>query len=299
MAGIGEDIRLLTLTKIKEVREELVKWRKDGQIIGFIPTMGYLHEGHLSLIKRAEENDKIVVSIFVNPIQFGEGEDFEAYPRDLERDSRLCEEHRVDLLFYPQREELYPEDFATLVDMEGPAKGLCGLSRPTHFKGVCTVVTKLFHIITPHKAYFGQKDAQQLAVIQRMVKDLNIEVEIVGCPILREPDGLAMSSRNAYLSEKERRAAITLYQGLKEAENLFLKGERSSEIITSKITELMVREPLARIEYIKVVDPETMQRIDLIEKPVLIVLAVFIGKTRLIDNLICKEFHHDLPDHSA
>ena len=194
------------VSTVKEVREYVNTWKKEGNTVGFVPTMGYLHEGHMSLVDAAGENDKVVVSIFVNPMQFGPTEDLASYPRDLERDAKMCEEHGVDLIFHPTPEEMYGDNFYSYVDMNTLTEELCGLSRPVHFRGVCTVVTKLFNIVTPDKAYFGQKDAQQLAIIRRMVKDLNMPLEIVGCPIVREADGLAKSSRNTYLSADERKA---------------------------------------------------------------------------------------------
>ena len=203
------------VSTIEEVRAQVKEWKKEGQSIGFVPTMGYLHEGHMSLIDAAGENDKVVVSIFVNPMQFGVGEDLESYPRDMERDSALCENAGAALIFHPQPEEMYHKDFSSFVDMNTLTKGLCGKTRPIHFRGVCTVVSKLFNIVQPDKAYFGQKDAQQLAIIRKMVQDLNFDIEIVGCPIVREEDGLAKSSRNTYLSDEERKAALCLSRSVK------------------------------------------------------------------------------------
>ncbi|MEE1491233.1 MAG: pantoate--beta-alanine ligase, partial [Massilioclostridium sp.] len=214
-------------TTIAEVRSQVKEWKRQGLSVGLVPTMGYLHEGHQSLIARAaRENDRVVVSVFVNPIQFGPSEDLESYPRDFERDCTLCEKTGADLVFHPEASEMYAENFCTYVDMDRLTKGLCGASRPVHFRGVCTVVSKLFHIVTPDRAYFGQKDAQQLAVIKRMVRDLSMDVEIVGCPIIREPDGLAKSSRNTYLSPQERRAAVVLSQALAEGRKALAEGER-------------------------------------------------------------------------
>ena len=247
--------------------------------------MGYLHEGHESLIRKAsEENDRVVVSIFVNPIQFGPKEDLSTYPRDLERDSKVCERAGADIIFHPENEEMYFNDFSTFVDMNGLTAELCGKSRPTHFRGVCTVVTKLFNIVAPDRAYFGEKDAQQLAVIKRMVRDLNIDIEIIGCPIVREKDGLAKSSRNTYLSVEERNAAIILNKSLTLAKEKIQAGERDSEIIIKLIEEVINSEKLARIDYIEVVDSLSMEKVERIEKSVLVAIAVFIGKTRLIDN---------------
>lgn len=270
---------------IKDVRATVKEWKAKGLKVGFVPTMGYLHEGHESLIRKAsEENDRVVVSIFVNPIQFGPKEDLSTYPRDLERDSKVCESAGADIIFHPENEEMYFNDFSTFVDMNGLTDGLCGKSRPTHFRGVCTVVTKLFNIVAPDRAYFGEKDAQQLAVIKRMVRDLNIDIEIIGCPIVREKDGLAKSSRNTYLSVEERNAAIILNKSLTLAKEKIQAGERDSEIIIKLIEEVINSEKLARIDYIEVVDSLSMEKVERIEKSVLVAIAVFIGKTRLIDN---------------
>ena len=270
---------------IKDVRATVKEWKAKGLKVGFVPTMGYLHEGHESLIRKAsEENDRVVVSIFVNPIQFGPKEDLSTYPRDLERDSKVCESAGADIIFHPENEEMYFKDFSTFVDMNGLTDGLCGKSRPTHFRGVCTVVTKLFNIVAPDRAYFGEKDAQQLAVIKRMVRDLNIDVEIIGCPIVREKDGLAKSSRNTYLSVEERNAATILNKSLTLAKEKIQAGERDSEVIIKLIQEVINSEKLARIDYIEVVDSLSMEKVERIEKSVLVAIAVFIGKTRLIDN---------------
>ena len=276
---------MIVLEKINELRDRVKAWRSEGLKVGFVPTMGYLHEGHESLIKRAsEENDKVVVSIFVNPIQFGPKEDLSTYPRDLERDSKVCERAGANIIFHPENEEMYFNDFSTFVDMNGLTSGLCGKSRPTHFRGVCTVVTKLFNIVAPDRAYFGEKDAQQLAVIKRMVRDLNIDVEVIGCPIVREKDGLAKSSRNTYLSTEERSAAIILNKALNIAKEKIEDGERISSNIISTVKDIIESEKLARIDYIEVVDSFSMESVDKIEKSVLVAIAVFIGKTRLIDN---------------
>ena len=240
------------VSTINEVREQVKEWKKEGNTIGFVPTMGYLHEGHASLIDAARKNNgKVVVSIFVNPIQFGPNEDLDSYPRDLEHDAKLCEEHGVDLIFHPTPEEMYGDNFYTFVDMDVLTKELCGLSRPVHFRGVCTVVSKLFNIVIPDNAYFGQKDAQQLAIIKRMVKDLNMPLSIHGCPIIREEDGLAKSSRNTYLISQW--------------------GQDF------------------RPSYVKIVDLSTMQQIDTIEHGILAAMAVYIGKTRLIDNFMIED----------
>lgn len=272
---------------VKEVRDIVKQWRKQGLSVGFVPTMGYLHEGHGSLVEMAsKENHKVVVSIFVNPIQFGPKEDFSSYPRDLERDGKIVEAAGGDLIFNPSNEEMYLGDFSTYVDMNGITEGLCGAKRPGHFRGVCTVVTKLFNIVLPDKAYFGEKDAQQLAVIKRMVRDLDIPVEIVPCPIVREIDGLAMSSRNTYLNTEERKAALALSRSLNSAKEALYKGERSAEKIKAMISEILTSEPLARIDYVNVVDSLSLTEVATIDKSVLVAIAVFIGKTRLIDNFI-------------
>ncbi|MDD7402798.1 MAG: pantoate--beta-alanine ligase [Butyribacter sp.] len=272
---------------IQEVREQVKEWRKQGLSVGLVPTMGYLHEGHKSLIDCAvAQNDKVVVSVFVNPMQFGPTEDLATYPRDLERDAALCEAAGADLIFHPQPEEMYHDDFSSFVDMNTLTGGLCGKTRPIHFRGVCTIVAKLFNIVTPDRAYFGQKDAQQLAVIRHMVSDLNFGIEIVGCPIIREEDGLAKSSRNTYLSAEERKAALVLSQSLKEGKALLDAGEKNAEKIRQVITEKINSEPLAKIDYVETVDWNTLEPVDTIEGPVLVAIAVYIGKTRLIDNII-------------
>lgn len=274
-------------TTINEVRANVKAWKKEGLSVGFVPTMGYLHEGHGSLISRArKENDKVVVSIFVNPMQFGPGEDLESYPRDLDKDSVYCESLGADLIFHPEPEEMYTDGFCSYVDMSVLTEELCGLSRPVHFRGVCTVVNKLFNIVQPDRAYFGQKDAQQLAIIKRMVQDLNMDLEIIGCPIVREEDGLAKSSRNTYLSEEERQAALVLSRAVKLGQELVAGGETDAKKIVSEMRALIEKEPLARIDYVKAVDGLTMQQIDTVKKPMLVALAVYIGKTRLIDNFI-------------
>lgn len=274
------------VSTVEEVRAQVKEWKKEGYTIGFVPTMGYLHEGHASLMDAAGKNDKVVVSIFVNPIQFGPNEDLESYPRDLEHDAKVCEEHGVDLIFHPTPEEMYGEHFYTYVDMDVLTKELCGLSRPVHFRGVCTVVNKLFNIVTPDHAYFGEKDAQQLAIIKRMVKDLNMPLEIHGCPIIREEDGLAKSSRNTYLSEEERKAALVLSRSIFLGKEMVEKGERDAKKVVAAMTAEIEKEPLAKIDYVKVVDLETMQQVETIEHDILTAIAVYIGKTRLIDNFM-------------
>lgn len=275
------------VSTVEEVRAEVKKWREEGLTVGLVPTMGYLHEGHKSLIDKAvEQNDKVVVSVFVNPIQFGPTEDLATYPRDLQRDSVLCENAGADLIFHPEKEDMYFDDFCTYIDMENLTKGLCGKTRPTHFRGVCTVVGKLFNIVQPDRAYFGQKDAQQLAVIRRMVRDLNFNLEIIGCPIIREEDGLAKSSRNTYLSPEERQAATILHKGLTKGEELVRGGEKNATTVVNAIREVIETEPLAKIDYVEMVDFDNIQPVETIEGTVLTAVAVYIGKTRLIDNFI-------------
>lgn len=274
------------VSTIEEVRAQVKEWKKEGLSIGFVPTMGYLHEGHMSLIDAAGENDRVVVSIFVNPMQFGPMEDLASYPRDLEHDAKLCEAHGVDLIFHPTPEEMYGDQFYSYVDMDVLTKELCGLSRPVHFRGVCTVVTKLFNIVTPDRAYFGQKDAQQLAVIKRMVKDLNMPLTITGCPIIREEDGLAKSSRNTYLSPEERKAALVLSRSIFLGKEMVEKGERDCKRILAAMTAEIEKEPLAKIDYVKIVDLDTMQQVEKIDRGILAAIAVYIGKTRLIDNFM-------------
>lgn len=272
---------------IKEVRELVKEWKKNGETVGFVPTMGYLHEGHGSLITKARENnDKVVVSIFVNPMQFGPTEDLDSYPRDLEKDSKFCESLGADLIFHPEPEEMYHDDFSSYVDMSVLTEELCGLSRPVHFRGVCTVVTKLFNIVQPDNAYFGQKDAQQLAIIKHMVHDLNMDINVVGCPIVREEDGLAKSSRNTYLSPEERKAALILSKTVKLAKELIDAGEKDADVVVAKMKENIETEPMAKIDYVKAVNGLTMQQQKEIKAPMLIAMAVYIGKTRLIDNMI-------------
>lgn len=272
---------------IKEVREIVSQWRKEGLTVGLVPTMGYLHEGHQSLIsKSASQNDRTVVSVFVNPIQFGPTEDLESYPRDLERDKKAVETAGGDLIFNPEPAEMYPGHFTSFIDTTETTELLCGAVRPIHFRGVCTVVGKLFNIVMPDRAYFGQKDAQQLATIKRFVRDLNFNIQIVPCPIVREADGLAKSSRNTYLSPEERQAALILSQSLKKGHEAINGGERSAKAVTDIITKSLQTEPLARVDYVEVVDFENIQRIDTIKGETLVAIAVYIGKTRLIDNFI-------------
>lgn len=275
--------------KIDEVRRKVKEWRKQGLSVGLVPTMGYLHEGHKSLIDRAvAENDRVVVSDFVNPIQFVAGEDLATYPRDIEADKRLCGQAGAHLIFHPQPAEMYAPDFSTYVEMQEVSEGLCGKTRPTHFRGVCTVVCKLFHIVMPDRAYFGQKDAQQLAVIRRMVRDLDMDIQIVGCPIIREPDGLAKSSRNTYLNEEERKAALVLSKAVFHGQDMMEKGERDAGTILSSMKKLIEAEPLAKIDYVEMVDADTIAPLAKAQGRVLTAMAVYIGSTRLIDNFIME-----------
>jgi pantoate--beta-alanine ligase len=261
--------------------------RKQGKCIGFVPTMGYLHQGHLSLVRQADrDTDVVIMSIYVNPLQFGPREDFRRYPRDLRRDMRLARSAGVDIIFAPQDNEMYPDDYCTYVNVEKLTDRLCGKSRPGHFKGVTTVVTKLFNIIIPDFAYFGQKDCQQARVIERMVEDLNMDIKIKVMPIVRESDGLAMSSRNVYLDTEERREARSLYQALKMAKKEIMQGERSSREIITGMGKRLAKYRRARVEYIEVVDAKTLQPKERIEGKVLTALAVWFGRTRLIDNTI-------------
>ena len=273
---------------IDEVREIVRGWRKEGLTVGLVPTMGYLHEGHKSLIVRAAaENDRVVVSDFVNPTQFGPNEDFESYPRDIEADAKLCDKAGASIIFNPEADEMYCEPLC-FVDMDKITKVLCGKTRPIHFKGVCTVVSKLFNIVVPDRAYFGQKDAQQLCVIKKMVKDLNFGIEIVGCPIIREEDGLAKSSRNTYLSTEERQAALCLSRSLKLGKELIDGGEKYAEKVVEAIKAEINKEPLARIDYVEMVDLNNLEAIKEVKAPLLTAMAVYIGKTRLIDNFIIE-----------
>lgn len=275
---------------IAEVREQVKQWRKEGLTVGLVPTMGYLHEGHKSLIDRAvAENDRVVVSVFVNPMQFGPSEDLESYPRDMDRDAALCEKAGASLIFHPDPSEMYHKDFSSFVDMTTLTGGLCGKTRPIHFRGVCTVVSKLFNIVVPDKAYFGQKDAQQLAVIRHMVSDLNFGIEIVGCPIIREEDGLAKSSRNTYLSAQEREAALILSKSLAKGKEALKAGEVDAAKIRQIILDEIATEPLAKVDYVEVVDWNTLEPVEPVKEPVLVAMAVYIGKTRLIDNFITEK----------
>jgi pantoate--beta-alanine ligase len=274
--------------KVVETIADLRRLRlKLAEPVGFVPTMGYLHEGHLTLVKRAKaENSSVVVSIFVNPTQFGPQEDFAKYPRDPKRDLAMLEKEKVDIVFMPSVAEMYPPQFSSWVEVGKISERLEGASRPGHFRGVATVVAKLFNIVQPDRAYFGQKDAQQLVVIKKMVAEFNMNLEVVAVPTVREPDGLAMSSRNIYLNPEERKAALVLYQALTLAQKLFSQGEKDAQAIRQKMTELIQKQPLANIEYISIADAETLDELDTVNPPALVSLAVKIGKTRLIDNVV-------------
>lgn len=254
--------------------------------VGLVPTMGALHEGHLSLVRHARANDDTVVaSIFVNPTQFGPAEDYASYPRDQDRDLGLLRDLGTDLVFMPSAEEMYPEGFDTYVEVEKLTRVLEGAHRPGHLRGVATVVTKLFNVVQPHRAYFGRKDAQQLVVIRRLARDLGLPVDVVGLPTVREPDGLAMSTRNTYLSPEERRAATVLYRSLQLAERLYREGERNASLLRQRMSDVLAAEPLARVDYVSVADAETLEELETVQKPALVSLAVRIGPTRLIDNV--------------
>lgn len=270
---------------IQEVKETVREWRKEGNEIALVPTMGFLHNGHKSLMDKArQENGKVVVSIFVNPIQFGPNEDFATYPRDMEHDMEVCQSAGVDLIFAPEKEEMYTDGFCSFVGMSILTEELCGKSRPCHFQGVCTVVSKLFHIVNPDRAYFGQKDAQQLAIIKRMVLDLNLDVKVIGCPIVREADGLALSSRNTYLSKEEHKAALILNKTLNLAEDIAKQGGCDAAALIQRMKENISTEPLARIDYVEAVDVLTMKPVQKLTESTLVAMAVYIGSTRLIDN---------------
>lgn len=279
------------VTSKDEVRQQVREWRRQGLSVGLVPTMGFLHEGHQSLIERAAaENDRVVVSDFVNPTQFGAGEDLASYPRDIERDARLAQQAGAQLIFHPPAEEMYVPGASTFVDMQGDITAeLCGRTRPTHFRGVCTIVAKLFNIAMPDRAYFGQKDAQQLAVIRKMVRELDFDLEIVACPIVREADGLAKSSRNTYLNAAERKAALVLSRAVELGSRLAADGERDADKITATMRALIEEEPLARIDYVKAVDADTIRPLSRLQGRSLVALAVYIGDTRLIDNFIFEE----------
>lgn len=275
------------VTSIEEMQGLGARVRKNGKTIGLVPTMGFFHQGHISLMEASvAENDFTVVSLFVNPTQFGENEDFEAYPRDVERDCLLAAQAGVDVIFVPDAQSMYPKNYATYVEVQRLTETMCGASRPGHFRGVTTVVSKLFNIVMPNRAYFGQKDAQQALVVKKMVRELNFPLEIRVMPIIRETDGLAMSSRNVYLSESERQAALVIPRSLGIAEGLLKAGEKSTERIRSEITRILSQEPNAKIDYVAVKDAETLKDIDTVGKGLLVAVAVWIGRTRLIDNFI-------------
>jgi pantoate--beta-alanine ligase len=270
--------------------------KKEGKTVGFVPTMGYLHDGHLSLARAARKHtDVVVMSIFVNPIQFGPKEDLHRYPRDLRRDESMAREAGVDIVFCPSSNEMYPEGFSTYVGVEGLSGVMCGASRPGHFKGVATVVAKLFGIVRPDVAYFGQKDAQQAAIIRKMVKDLNMGVEIKVMPIAREKDGLAMSSRNIFLSESERADAVAIYMSLKRAEELVASGERDPERISEEMERMLSAKRSMKKDYISIVDPDALKKLDRIDDEALVAVAAYIGKTRLIDNIVLKRGAKNAP----
>ncbi len=274
-------------TTVDQAKEIVRAWKAAGLTVGLVPTMGYLHEGHESLIERAvSECDRVMVSVFVNPIQFAPNEDLATYPRDFDADCALIEAAGGDLVFHPEPSELYAPDACTFVNVEGITAELCGKTRPTHFRGVCTVVSKLMNISQADRAYFGQKDAQQLAVVRRMVRDLNMNVQVVGCPIVREADGLAKSSRNAYLSPTERAAATVLSRAVAEGTRLMDSGERSADAVCGAMRTCIEAEPLARIDYVEMVSWDGIEPVDVAAGPVLVAMAVFIGETRLIDNFI-------------
>lgn len=275
---------------IDEVRKIVGEWRKQGLTVGLVPTMGYLHEGHASLIAASSrDNDRTVVSDFINPMQFGPAEDLDSYPRDIEQDTAVVEANGGDIIFNPEPSEMYHKSFSSFVDMTVLTEELCGLSRPVHFRGVCTVVSKLFNIVKPDRAYFGKKDAQQLAVIRHMADDLNMDIEIIGCPIVRENDGLAKSSRNTYLSDDERKAALVLSQAVSIGMDMVRNGEKDCSAVISAMTAHIQAEPLAKIDYVKIVDCLTMQQIPTLDRPALCAMAVYIGKTRLIDNFFTED----------
>ena len=281
---------MIIATTIAQVRAQVAAWKKEGLTVGLVPTMGYLHEGHASLVDEAvRQCDRVVASDFVNPTQFGPNEDLEAYPRDFDRDCALLEEHGCAMIFHPAVEEMYAPGAATYVEiLSDMPKQLCGKTRPIHFRGVCTVVSKLFNIVTPDKAFFGQKDAQQLAIIRQMVRDLSYGIEIVGCPIVREADGLAKASRNTDLSQAERQAALVLSESVFLGQKMVAEGETDANKIVAAMTEHIQAQPLAKIDYVSAVDGVTMDPVDRIAGTVLVAMAVYIGKTRLIDNFIVE-----------
>ncbi|NPA52167.1 MAG: pantoate--beta-alanine ligase [Aquificae bacterium] len=275
------------IRSIKKMKSIIKNYKDSKKSIGFVPTMGYLHEGHISLIRCAKkENDIVIVSVFVNPIQFGKNEDLDRYPRNIKKDIQLCEKEKVDILFNPLYKEMYPKGFKTYIVVEDLTSTLCGRYRPNHFKGVTTVVAKLFNIVKPDRAYFGKKDYQQLVVIKQMVQDLNMDTQVIGCPIIREKDGVAMSSRNKYLSKEERTSASALNKALLLAKNLFIKGQTDPQVLKKEIQSLIMRYPkIKEIQYIEIVNPKTLKPVKTVKKGDIIALAVFVGETRLIDNI--------------
>ncbi len=280
---------------IKEIQKLTKNLKREGKSIGFVPTMGYLHEGHLSLVRESiKENSITFVSIFVNPTQFGPAEDFSSYPRDLERDRKLLENEGVDYLFYPTSETMYPSGYSTFVNVTFLDETLCGRRRKGHFRGVVTVVLKLFNIVQPHSTYFGQKDAQQALIIRQMIKDLNLNIRFRVLPIVREKDGLAMSSRNRYLTAEERRQAVALFKSLKKAEELFENGERSSLKIKQEILKILYSHDLLKIDYVEIVDLAKLRPLNIIKDKALVAVAVYLGKARLIDNTILGGTNEDL-----
>lgn len=275
--------------RVLPMKESCKKARSEGKVIGFVPTMGYLHEGHLALVREAKKmSDVVVVSLFVNPAQFGPSEDFDKYPRDATRDAEMLSNEDIHFLFMPKAEDMYPENFRTTVKVRELSEQMCGVSRPGHFEGVTTIVLKLFHIVEPHFAFFGQKDAQQLVIIRRMVKDLNMDQEIVRVPTVREPDGLAMSSRNSYLSPEERNAATVLYRALEHALARVEEGERKTKPILKEIKEIIQTEPLARLDYVCATDLNDLKDLKTLKGRCLIAVAAYFGNTRLIDNIIVE-----------
>ncbi|MFC1916762.1 pantoate--beta-alanine ligase [Chloroflexota bacterium] len=271
------------IDEMKQLRQQL------AEPVGFVPTMGYLHEGHLSLVRQAKaETHWVIISIFVNPTQFGPREGFKSYPRDTQRDLAMLEKEGTDIVFMPSADEMYPAGSSSWVNVEKVTERLEGASRPTHFRGVTTVVAKLFNIVQPAKAYFGQKDAQQAIVIRKMVADLNMNLEVVSAPTVRELDGLAMSSRNTYLNPQERQAAVVLYQALTMAQQLWSQGEKDAQRLRQEMLALIQKQPLANIDYVSVTDPETLDELDKVRPPALVSLAVRFGKTRLIDNVVLE-----------
>jgi pantoate--beta-alanine ligase len=282
------DISVMRIvSEIEEMREITSQARREGKRVVLVPTMGYLHEGHVALLKRGRElGDLLVMSIFVNPIQFGPSEDFATYPSDIEGDMKEAERAGVDVVFKPDQEAFYPEGFQTFVEVRRLQKNLCGLFRPGHFVGVATVVLKLFNIVLPNVAVFGEKDYQQLAVVRQMVSDLHLDVEVVGHPIVREPDGLAMSSRNSYLTSDERESALSIHQALRRGRELFESGEREAAIVIDGMKEVLSREPIVAVEYVKVCDCETLDDINEMRDRTLLAVAARIGRTRLIDNTV-------------